>query len=154
MGHQELQVGSLSVCSLFSSARFAMATLSGALSYFPYALMEPILALRLTDFDLTSMQIGIFFAIWPTFFLTSSQIAKHFPKRVDKRVPLMLSTLLSGMIFFLIGPSMVVSFNDSLVLMGIGQSLVGVFSGFMVASSLSEMVSAAEQVYPNHRDDP
>lgn len=55
MGHQQLQAESPSVCGLFSSTRFAMATLSGALSYFPYALMEPILALRLTDFNLTSM---------------------------------------------------------------------------------------------------
>ena len=131
-------------CGLFSSARFAMATLSGALSYFPYALMEPILALRLTDFNLSSTQIGLFFAIWPIFFITSSQIAKLLPTSVDRRVPLMLSTLLSGIIFFLIGPSHMVSFKDSLVLMGIGQSFVGVFSGFMLAPSLSEMVSAAE----------
>ena len=97
-----------------------MATLSGALSYFPYALMEPILALRLTDFSLSEIQIGIFFAIWPTFFLTSSIIAKYLPTRVDKRVTLMLSAFLSGMIFFFVGPSAIVSIKESLIIMGIG----------------------------------
>ena len=110
----------MTVCGLFSSARFTMATLSGALSYFPYALMEPILALRLTDFSLSEIQIGIFFAIWPTFFLTSSIIAKYLPSRVDKRVTLMLSAFLSGMIFFFVGPSAIVSIKESLIIMGIG----------------------------------
>ena len=73
---------------------------------------------------------------------------------MDKRVPLMLSALLSGMLFFLIGPSLMVSFKESLVLMGIGQSLVGLASGFMHAPSFSEMVLAAGQVYPNQKDDP
>ena len=38
--------------------------------------------------------------------------------------------------------------------MGIGQSLVGVFSGFMLAPARSEMVSVAEELYPERKDDP
>ena len=143
----------MTVCGLFASARFTMATLSGALGYFPYALMEPILALRLTDFNLSEVQIGIFFAIWPSLFLTSSIISRHLPNSVDKRVTLMLSAFLSGMIFFFVGPSAIVSIKESLIIMGIGQSLVGMFCGFMYSQSLSEMISAAKQVYPNCKDD-
>lgn len=131
-----------------------MATISSALSFFPFALMEPILALRLTDFDLTTVQIGIFFAIWPIFFITSTLIAKHLPSKVDRRVTLMLSALLSGMIFVFVGPSELASFEESLVLMGIGQSLVGVFSGFMIAPALSEMATAASCSFPDLSEDP
>jgi hypothetical protein len=90
---------------LFSSARFTMAAISSALSLFPFALMEPILAQRLTDLNLSTIQIGLFFAVWPSFFITSRLVAMRLPKRVDSRVTLMLSALLSGMIFVFVGPS-------------------------------------------------
>lgn len=51
-----------------------MAALSSALCYFTYSFMEPILAERLVEFDLNSMQIGFFFAIWPVFYIPASII--------------------------------------------------------------------------------
>ena len=41
-----------------------------------------------------------------------------------------------------------VSLPESLVLMGLGQALVGVFSGFMLSPALSEMVTAGSEAYP------
>ena len=62
----------VSIMKLLCSARFTMAALSSALCYFTYSFMEPILAERLVDFDLNSMQIGLFFAIWPVFYIPAS----------------------------------------------------------------------------------
>ena len=62
----------VTLCKLLCSARFTMAALSSALCYFTYSFMEPILAERLTEFSLTSMQIGFFFAIWPIFYIPAS----------------------------------------------------------------------------------
>ena len=82
--------------------------------------MEPILAERLTDFNLTSMQIGLFFAIWPVFYIPSSIIVQYLPKTVDKRVTIILSCLISGVGFIFVGPSDMFNLSESLVLMGVG----------------------------------
>lgn len=110
----------VTIFGLFSSARFSMATLSSALSYFSYAMMEPILAIRLAELSLTPIQIGIFFTIWPTFFITSSLAVQHLPTKVDKRVTLMLSAFFSALSFFFVGPSDMVNLPESVVIMGIG----------------------------------
>ena len=61
---------------------------------------------------------------------------------------MMLSGLLSALAFILVGTSTMVSLPESLVLMGLGQALVGVFSGFMLSPALSEMVTAGSEAYP------
>lgn len=43
----------VTVCGLLSNARFTFAALASCLCYFAYSFLEPILAERLTDFDLT-----------------------------------------------------------------------------------------------------
>ena len=100
--------------------RFTMAALSSSLCYFATAYMEPILAERLVDFDLTTMQIGFFFAIWPVFYIPSSIAVQYFSYKVDKRVTIILSAMASSLAFILVGPSELFNLPNSLVLMGIG----------------------------------
>ena len=69
----------VSIGKLLCHARFTMAALSSALCYFTYSFMEPILAERLVDFDLNSMQIGLFFAIWPVFYIPASIAVQYVP---------------------------------------------------------------------------
>lgn len=95
----------VSLCSLLSHMRFTMAALSSSLCYFATAYMEPILAERLVDFDLTTMQIGFFFAIWPVFYIPSSIAVQYFSYKVDKRVTIILSAIASSIAFILVGPS-------------------------------------------------
>ena len=110
----------VTICKLLGTARYTMAALSSALCYFTYSFMEPILAERLVDFDLSSMQIGLFFAIWPVFYIPASIGVQYFPKSIDKRVTIILSALFTGFAFIFVGPSVMINFPDSLVLMGIG----------------------------------
>ena len=124
-----------------------MAALSSALCYFTCSFMEPILAERLVDFDLDSMQIGLFFAIWPVFYIPASIAVQYVPKRVDKRFTIILSAFLTGIAFIFVGPSEMFGFPDSLVIMGIGQALVGIFTAFMMIPGLPEMVESTLPLY-------
>jgi MFS family permease len=125
-----------------------MAALSSALCYFTYSFMEPILAERLAEFDLNSMQIGLFFAIWPVFYIPASITVQYFPRRIDKRVTIIISAFFIGIAFIFVGPSKMLGFPNSLMLMGIGQALVGVFTAFMMIPGLPEMVESTIPLYP------
>ena len=61
-------------CGLFSKARFTFAAISSSLAYFNYCHMEPILAPRLTEKGLSTMQIGLFFGIFPLAYIPCSML--------------------------------------------------------------------------------
>ena len=125
-----------------------MAALSSALCYFTYSFMEPILAERLLDFDLSSMQIGFFFGIWPIFYIPASIAVQYIPRNIDNRVTIIISAFLTGIAFIFVGPSEMLGMSNSLVLMGIGQALVGVFTAFMMIPGLPEMVESTIPLFP------
>ena len=97
-----VQVG---YCALLKEARFTLAALSSALCYFTYSFMEPILAVRLAEFNLTQLQIGSFFAIWPVFYIPASIAVQFVPNYIEKRVTIILSAIMSGVAFIFVGPS-------------------------------------------------
>ena len=70
------------------------------------------------------------------------------PRWVDKRVTIILSAFFSGVAFIFVGPSEMFNFTDSLILMGIGQALVGIFTAFMMIPGLPEMVESALIYFP------
>ena len=110
--------------------------------------MEPILAQRLVEFNLTTLQIGYFFAIWPIFYIPSSLFVQFVPDYVEKRVTIILSAFMSGIAFIFVGPSELFGFANSLVLMGIGQALVGIFTATMMIPGLPEMVESTLPKFP------
>ena len=83
-------------------------------------MMEPILAMRLAKKGLTSMQIGLFFTIFPVFHIVSCLTAQHISKKFEKRMRIIGAASLNAIAFFLIGPSLLLGMSDSLILMGIG----------------------------------
>ena len=70
------------------------------------------------------------------------------PRRIEKRVTIIISCFLSGVGYFFVGPSDLFEFPDSLILMGIGQALAGIFSAFLIVPGLPEMVEATLPLYP------
>ena len=131
-----------------SSARFTMAALSSALCYFVCTFLEPILASRLIEFNLSSMQIGLFFAIWPIFYIPSSIAIQYVPRWVDKRFTIILASFLTFVAFIFVGPSEIFNLPNSLLIMGIGQALIGIFTAFMMIPGLPEMVESTIPLYP------
>ena len=55
---------------------------------------------------------------------------------------------MSGVSFLLVGPSQMLSFPDSLVIMGIGQGMIGIFLAIMIVPGLPEMVESMLPLYP------
>ena len=90
---------------LLCTPRFIMAALSSSICYFLCVFMEPILAERVADFNLTAMEIGLFFAISPIFYIPSSILVCYLPSWVDKRFTIIMATVMSGVAFVFAGPS-------------------------------------------------
>jgi len=70
------------------------------------------------------------------------------PEKVDKRFTIIISCFLAGIAFLFVGPSEIFGLPNSLVVMGIGQALAGLFSAFMMIPCLPEMVESTLPLYP------
>ena len=132
---------------LLSYPRFLLAATSSGLVYFLCCYPEPILALRLKDFNLNAIEIGIFFAIWAIFYIPSSIAVQFLPRKISKRVTIITSSALCGLGFLLFGPSRVLGMPDSLVVLGIGQAFIGTFTAVMIIPGLPEMVEFAQNTF-------
>ena len=88
-----------------SSARFFFASIVPAFAYAHFFAMEPILAERLVGKHLTTMQIGLFFTIFPIVYITCNFTAYCIPQKIEKRVVLILSFVSFCIAYLLIGPS-------------------------------------------------
>ena len=82
--------------------------------------MEPIVAPRLVEKGLNTMQIGLFFAIFPCFYIPFSILVQYIPKKIERRVRMILASVIFCIGFLCVGPSELLHFGDSLVVMGIG----------------------------------
>ena len=138
----------MTIGKLLCTARFTMAALSSALCYFASSYLEPILAQRLLEFNLSSMQIGLFFAIWSVTYIPAALASQMIPERIDRRAVIILSSVCCAVAFIFVGPSELLGFQDSLLLMGIGQGLVGIFVALMMIPGLPEMVESSLPLYP------
>jgi len=94
------------------------------------------------------MQIGLFFAIWPIFYIPSSIAIQYVPRWVDKRFTIIVASFLTFVAFIFVGPSEIFNLPNSLLIMGIGQALIGIFTAFMMIPGLPEMVESTIPLYP------
>ena len=60
-----------------------------------------------------------------------------------------MSGFFTGIAFVFVGPSELLGFPNTLILMRVGQALVGVFTAFMMIPGLPEMVESTIPLYPN-----
>lgn len=70
------------------------------------------------------------------------------PATFEKRVTMILAALVTGIGFLFVGPSEMFGFSNSLLLMGIGQAVTGIFASFMIIPALPEMVESTIPMYP------
>ncbi len=66
---------------------------------------------------------------------------------------IIVSAFFTGIAFIFVGPSEIFGLPNSLVLMGVGQALVGVFTAFMMIPGLPEMVESTLPLYPGQERD-
>ena len=133
---------------LLGHVRFFLAALSSALVYFMCCCLEPILATRLLDFDLTHLQIGLFFTIWSFTYIPSSIAVQYMSRKIEARLIIIFASFFCGISFFVTGPSQMLGLPDTLLLMGVGQAMIGVFTAIMIVPGLPEMVESMLPLYP------
>ena len=100
------------------------------------------------QFELDTMHIALFFTIFAITYITSTVTVQFLPQTVDKRLTMIVSSLLGGLSYLLVGPSQMIPMPDSLTLMAIGQALIGIFLGFLLIPSLPEMVESSIARFP------
>ena len=69
-------------------------------------------------------------------------------KKIDKRVILIIASLLNCIGFTLVGPSILLNYPNSLLIMGIGQAVVGTMFGIMYIPALPASIESAIQRFP------
>ena len=69
----------VSLIKLLCAPRCLFAALAGTLQYFGYCYMEPILASRLKQFDLDTMQIALFFTIFAITYIIATVLVQFLP---------------------------------------------------------------------------
>ena len=110
----------MTTCGLLSKPRFFLAAMSSAMVYFMCCCLEPILAPRLLDFNLTSVQIGLFFTIWSVTYIPSSIAVQYVSRKIEARLIIIFASFFCGVAFFITGPSQMLGMPDKLWLLALG----------------------------------
>ena len=126
-----------------------MTAIAAFLCYFQYTYFEPILSVRLLDFEISDFMIGLFFSLNGVSYMFVSLIISWFTDRYDNQMIISFGIFITGFFHFLIGPSRFLP--DSLILMGIGQFLFGGFSILFLITCLPVMINEGITYYPNQK---
>jgi MFS family permease len=114
--------------------------------------MEPILALRMEEFNLSQDKIGLFFTIYPLFYILTNLLYAYFPLNVSRRYTLITASLLSAFVNLLVGPSKIAQLPNSLNVMIAGQALRGVIDPFLFIPVLPEMMASVTPYYNKNQE--
>ena len=79
--------------------------LSVALQNFVYGELEPILVLRLRDFEATTIQMGMILSIYSIVYIIGTLLVPQIPTFIEKRFTLITGMFLLGTFLTLVGPS-------------------------------------------------
>jgi hypothetical protein len=113
-----------------------------------YGYMEPILAFRMKEFNLSQVQIGMFFVVMPIFYIPMSVLVQRIPNGVPKRTLLILACFFSFISNLFVGPSTLFNMPDSIYLMVVGQILRGLIDPLTLVPVLPEMIESVLMYYP------
>ncbi|CAI2369700.1 unnamed protein product [Moneuplotes crassus] len=140
---------------LFLRKTFTLCTLCGVLSYFSFAYFQPMMPLRLKEFELGEEIISFFFMIGPVSYLIVSSLGisvvmETFGKReFGVKGVIVISLAINGVNQFFIGPSEFLP--NSLIIMAIGQAVIGAITIFCIIGALTIMIQDSETAFPAHK---
>ena len=136
---------------VFFRPLFFLTSVSTFLSLFWLTYSEPVLSLRLDDFDLNSALIGVFFSIAPLMYTISSLTISWVATKIDGRYIILVGLLTNGLSQFLIGPSPYLP--NSLAIMWVGQFLHGFTACLYLITNLPVMINDTLEKYPGRKID-
>ena len=122
--------------------------MAGTLGYFLYGFMEPILAFRVKQFNLSQVEIGFFFIIMPIFYIPTSMWVQNVPNGIEKRMILIVASFLSFFTNLWVGPSLMFPMPNKMWVMMVGQAIRGIVDPFLLIPSLPEMIECQLSRYP------
>lgn len=149
---QSIPMVKLRIWHLFTKIRIFYGLISGCIAYFSWCQMEPIQALRMQDFDFSTMQTGLFFAIFPTCYLISGLLISFEPKWIDNRVYLIVGGLGVFVGLLMNGPSQLFFFPQKHKIMIAGHVIFGTATSHLLVYALPEMVLQANAEFPGQED--
>jgi MFS-type transporter involved in bile tolerance (Atg22 family) len=74
----------------------------------------------MSDFQLSQVEIGLFFMIMPIFYIPTSLIVQKIPNGIQKRAIIITALIFSFIGNLFTGPSVIFGFKDSIWIMAIG----------------------------------
>ncbi len=98
-------------------------------------------------------ETGLFFAIGPIFYFIVGIITMFLMGKISARLLIMSATLLVSIGMFFAGPSQILLFEDSILLMGIGQVLALGFGTLMCVPIIPEMKDSTVDEFPLNREE-
>ena len=138
MAQTEVEPRKLGYSTLICNQRILHAAMSGLIPQMTFSCLEPIMSLRLLDYDLSQSTSGLIFGIMPICLAAGTlAVPLLIPKWVEPRV-----TLISGLYMLAFGTILTGPFFTELNLtaMMIGLGLMGFFEGVLLIPNMQEMM--------------
>ena len=106
------------------------------------------MALRLKDYNASTLQTGMCLSIYGFVYIIGTLSMPFVPQRISKRFILMASSLGIGIFLFLVGPSQIFGFQESLIMMIVGLFLSANFLAPLAIPVLPEMLEVTQEKFP------
>ena len=138
----------LSYYQLLSTPKIFFALMAGMLGNLVFAHFEPILALRLKDYDASTFKTGMCLSIYGFVYVIGTVLVANLPPRINKRFTMIVSSFGMGIFLFLVGPSQLIGFQESLLIMIIGLFLTANFLAPLAIPVLPEIIEVTQEKFP------
>jgi MFS family permease len=142
----------LSFCGILSNPKLFFSLFCGCIAFFNGTLLEPVLALRLLDFNFSENEIGLYFAAFVIVYTFTALSIERWPKSIDTRVYLILGFVMAILALLCSGPSLFLGFIDKPVIILIGLILLAISIAAHMVLSLPETLKWANLFFPDDED--
>jgi len=109
-----------------------------------------VLSLRLTEFDLTPTQVGLFFAVPSLSFLVHTPFISLYTKWVPKRGVILIGFAVLALGMFFIGSSPLLKVPEEIMFVVIGLMMEGAGLAMTIVPIFPEMLESVEERYPQY----
>jgi hypothetical protein len=114
-----------------------------------YEYLSPVLSIRLIELGFPQETVAYFFLIGAVTNISSSLTLSFVKMPFTKRSLIIFGLLSSTVSNLLMGPSALFHFPQTLLCIGFGQALLGIFNPFLLINCLTEMVDVIEMKFPD-----
>ena len=109
--------------------------------------LEPVLSLRLKEFNVSESLTALFFAIPTICYVLIAPFMHKVAKKLENMFTLQFGLFVIALSFLFIGPTWMLGFSDSLVWLTLGLVVLGACYAFTVIPIMPEMIEAAGPQY-------